>query len=324
MNILITGCSGFIGFHVCLNFIKNKKNTIIGLDNMNSYYDEKLKKNRLSIIKKKENFKFFKIDLVDINKINRLFKNYKIDKVIHLAAQAGVRYSFTNPQEYIDSNLIGLINLLEVCKSYKIKNFIFASSSSVYGNSNKFPLKEDMETDKPQSLYAATKNSGELFVSTYAKLYDMKTTSLRFFTVYGPYGRPDMAIYKFTESILKNETIYLYNQGKHIRDFTYIDDVVEAISKVIKSKSKSKNMYEVFNVAASKPKSLMFFLKTIEKELGMKAKTKKIKLQKGDVYKTYASILKLKKMFGYHPKVEITTGIRKFIKWYLKYNIINK
>jgi len=324
MNILITGCAGFIGYHSTLDLCENKYNRVIGLDNINSYYDEKLKKDRLNIIKKKKNFRFYKIDLLDKKKLNFLFKNNKIDKVIHLAAQAGVRYSFTNPQEYIDSNIIGLTNLLEICKKYKIKYFIFASSSSVYGNTKKFPVKENVKTDSPQSLYAATKKSGELLVATYGRLYNIQSISLRFFTVYGPYGRPDMAIYKFTESIIKEKRIELYNYGKHIRDFTYVDDVVGVINKIINDNASIKNNYEVYNVAAGRPKSLKFFLNIIEKELGIKAKIKKIKLQDGDVYKTYASIDKIKKKFNYSPKVGIESGVKKFINWYLEYNKINK
>ena len=322
MNILITGCAGFIGYHTTLSLSKNKINKIIGIDNINTYYDEQLKKDRLNIIKNKKNFQFYKIDLKNKKKLEDLFNNFNFDKVIHLAAQAGVRYSFTNPQEYIDSNIIGLTNLLEVCKGSKIKKFIFASSSSVYGNSKKFPLTENMETDSPQSLYAATKKSGELLVSTYGKLYNFNVTALRFFTVYGPYGRPDMAIYKFTESIISGKIIELYNHGKHIRDFTFIDDVVDAINKVLDSKSNKKNTYEVFNVASSKPKSLIYFLNTIEKELGIKSKTKKISMQDGDVYKTYANISKLKKKLNYEPKVQVKAGVKKFVNWYLEYNNI--
>lgn len=320
MKILITGCSGFIGYHTALKFCQQKNTEVFGIDNMNSYYDINLKKSRLKILQNKKNFFFSKIDLTDKNKLEKIFKEYKFKKVIHLAAQAGVRYSIKNPDAHVDSNIIGFSYLLEFSKKYKVRHLVFASSSSVYGSSNACPYNETMNTDKTESIYAATKKAGEVMSYSYSHLHNLPITVMRFFTVYGPYGRPDMAIYKFTEGIINNNTIKLYNFGKHLRDFTYIDDVVDAIELVTNRTPKQKNYFEIYNIGSGKPKKLIYFLKVIEKILKKKAKTKKVKLQEGDVYKTHANIKKITRDFNFQPKVDIEEGIELFADWYRKYH----
>ncbi len=322
MKVLITGCAGFIGYHATLNFCNQKKNKVFGIDNINSYYDVSLKKSRLQNLKKLNNFYFTKLDLTQKKKLDNYFKKNNFDKVIHLAAQAGVRYSIKNPDAHVNSNIIGYSNLLEVCKNHNIKHLVFASSSSVYGSSNVCPYRENMNTDKTESIYAATKKAGEVMSYSYSHLHNLPITVLRFFTVYGPYGRPDMAIYKFTEGIVNNKTIKLYNYGQHLRDFTYVDDVVNSIMLVMKKIPSKKKYFEIYNVGSGKPKSLMFFLSTIEKKLHKVAKTKKVKLQEGDVYKTHSDISKIKKDYNFKPSVNIQDGIELFIKWYKKYHNI--
>ena len=318
MKYLISGCAGFIGFHLCMKLLKNKKNKIIGIDNLNEYYDIDLKKNRLKILKKnKINFKFFKIDLADYNKLNSIFSKTNINIVINLAAQAGVRYSINNPKVYVESNINGFFNILDISKNHNIKNFYYASTSSVYGDTKKFPNREIDTTDNPLSFYAATKKSNEVLAHAYSKIYNMKTTGLRFFTVYGPYGRPDMALFKFTKNILNNKIIKIYNNGEHTRDFTYIDDVINAIVLLISHKN--KNLYEIYNIGSSKPIKLMKFINLIELNLNKKAKTRFVNLQKGDVEKTFSSIKKIKKLVSFKPQTTINEGIQKFIDWYKYY-----
>ncbi len=317
MQILVTGCAGFIGFHLCKKLSLDKKNTIFGIDNLNTYYDIDLKLNRLKILKKNtKNFIFKKIDLLNNSKLNNLFKKNKFDVVINLAAQAGVRYSINNPRTYLENNVIGFFNIIEVSRIYKIKHFIYASTSSVYGLNNKFPLKEDYNTDKPISFYAATKKNNETIAYSYSHIYKLKTTGLRFFTVYGPYGRPDMALFKFTSNILKGKSIDVYNYGRMFRDFTYVDDVVDGISIVIGNKINPKTPYQIFNIGSNKPTSLRKFIYHLEKELKLKAKVKLKSLQKGDVIKTHASISKLQ---GFKPSTSLSQGIINFINWYKKY-----
>ena len=319
MNILVTGCAGFIGFHLCNKLISDKKNKIIGIDNINNYYDVELKKDRLKILKKNSiNFKFFKISIENKNSLIKVFKKFKIDVVINLAAQAGVRYSINFPEVYVKSNIIGFFNILNLSKNYKVTHFIYASTSSVYGDSKKFPNKELDETSSPLSFYAATKKSNEVMANSFSEIYNIKTTGIRFFTVYGPFGRPDMALFKFTKSIIENKEITLFNNGKHTRDFTYVDDVVDGIILLINSK-KRRNLSEIYNLGSSNPKKLMYFLKIIENRLKTKAKKKYIKLQKGDVEKTFASTNKIKKLTGFKSKVNIKDGIYHFIDWYKKY-----
>jgi len=319
MNFLITGSSGFIGFFLCKKILKNKKNYVYGIDNHNDYYDVNLKKNRLKILKKEINFKFTKIDIVNYSKLNNLFKNNKIDYVINIAAQAGVRFSISNPDEYIKSNVVGFHNIINLSTKYKIKHFIYASSSSVYGLSSQFPLSETITTDKPISLYAATKKSNELIAYSYSNIYNLKTTGLRFFTVYGPYGRPDMFLFKLTKAIIESKKIDVYNNGNHFRDFTYIDDVVNSVFKIIKRPSKQYIPHQIFNIGSSKPIHLMKFINIIEKILGKKAMLNFKKMQSGDVLKTHADTSKLKKTISFKPKYRTEQGIKKFIDWYLKY-----
>jgi UDP-glucuronate 4-epimerase len=321
MNILITGCSGFIGFHLSDKLAKNKKNKIFGIDNLNSYYDVSLKKSRLKILNQNTNFFFKKIDIEDNKKLKNFFKKLKIDIVIHLAAQAGVRYALKFPDAYIKSNLNGFFNIIELSRLNNVKKFYFASSSSVYGSQKKYPTNESSNTDHPLSLYAATKKSNELIAYSYFNIYGFSSTALRFFTVYGPYGRPDMSLFKFTKAIFENKSIELFNNGDHIRDFTYISDVITAISKLL---TKSQNGYNVYNISSSNPQKLKYFLKVIENIIGKKPKFNKLQMQKGDVYKTHGNSSLLKKKINFVPKVKIEDGILEFIKWYKNYYKINE
>ena len=319
MNILITGCAGFIGYHLTKSFLKYKQVNVFGIDNLNSYYDVKLKKNRLKLLKNlNTNFKFQKIDIANLRKLSLFFKKNKINYVFHLAAQAGVRYSIIKPKKYFDSNMIGFFNILECSRQNKINHLVFASTSSVYGKSNKFPLKEDTNTDRPLSFYAATKKSNEVMAYSYSNIYNLPCTGVRFFTVYGPNGRPDMALYLFADLILKSKKINLFNKGLHERDFTYIDDVISALVKLIKKPSKKNPPFEIFNIGNGKPQKLKKFIFSIEKNLKKYAKTKNFPIQKGDVIKTHADISKLKKAIKYQPKTDIEDGIKNFIDWFLK------
>ncbi len=317
MKILITGCAGFIGFHTTL-FLLKKKFKIIGIDSINNYYDPILKKNRLKILKKYNNFEFFKLDITQNNKLKKIFKN-KIDIVIHLAAQAGVRYSLKEPEKYIKSNLNGFFNIIEQSKINNIKHFLYASTSSVYGYSKDFPLNEEFKTDSPLTLYAATKKSNEIISYSYSNLYKLPCTGLRFFTVYGPYGRPDMALFKFTKNIIKGKQIELYNNGNHTRDFTYIDDVVESIYKILLKPNLKKIPYNILNICSNNPISLINFIKIIEKNLKTKAKIKYLSFQKGDVKKTHGNNLKVKKYLKNYKMIKIEDGVSRFINWYKTY-----
>ncbi len=323
-KILITGTAGFIGYHLASCLIK-KNFKIIGIDNHNNYYDKNLKNDRVSALKKSKNYKHYKLDIINKKKLNEIFKIYKPDEVIHLAAQAGVRYSFTNPKAYIDSNIVGFHNIIDLSKDFNVNHFIYASSSSVYGDQKKLPLSENLITDSPNSLYASSKKSNELMAYVYSNLYNLKTTGLRFFTVYGPFGRPDMALFKFTSSILSHKKIELYNKGNHMRDFTYVDDIVDGILKILKfSKLKSKsglkkNIYNIYNLGNNNPISLKRFVKIIENNLGIKASYKYLPLQPGDVKKTFANINKARIDFDYSPKTKIEEGIKSFLKWYRSY-----
>ena len=316
MHILVTGSSGFIGYHLS-KLLLNNNCKVVGLDNHNSYYDIKLKKNRNSLLLKHKNFKFYKVDLQDSKKLETIFKNHKIKCVINLAAQAGVRYSLINPKAYIDSNINGFFNILDLSNKYKVKKFIYASTSSIYGKQNKFPLKENFKTDNPIQLYAATKKSNEVMATAYSNLYKIKTVGLRFFTVYGPWGRPDMALFKFTKNIIEGKKINLFNKGNHIRDFTYIDDIVEAIFKLIVKKNFPKQ--KIYNVGNGKKIPLRKYIKLIEKKLKKKSKKNLLPLQKGDVIKTHADITYLKKDIKFKPYRDVEYGINKFVDWYLSY-----
>ena len=322
-KFLITGCAGFIGFHLAKMLIK-KGYFVVGIDNLNNYYDVNLKKGRLKYLKKnsKKKFIFKKIDLSDEKKLKKLFKYYKFKTVINLAAQAGVRHSLVKPKSYIKSNLIGFFNILQVCKNHKIPHLIYASTSSVYGNSKKFPIKESAETSKPLQLYAATKKSNELMAECYSNLYNMRITGLRFFTVYGPWGRPDMALSIFTRSIIKKKPVSVFNYGNHERDFTYVEDIANGITKLINSKNFSKanaGKHRVYNLGNNKPISLKKYITLIENNLKIKAKKIYKPLQPGDVKKTHSSSNLAKKDFGFLPTTDPETGIKKFINWYKNY-----
>ena len=319
MKILVTGCAGFIGYNLVEKLCLNKEFKVFGIDNINSYYDVDLKKNRLSILKKKKNFKFFKLDITNNNKIKLNFNKYNYDVVFHLAAQAGVRFSITNPEEYISSNLVGFFNIINSSTENNVKHFIFASSSSVYGNNTNFPLKEEDLTDSPLSLYAATKKSNELVAHSYSNIHQLPCTGLRFFTVYGPFGRPDMALFKFTKKTIENKSIDLYNKGNHTRDFTYIDDVVTSLIKFIKKPSKKKIPYQVFNISNNNPIKLKKYLNLIFLFLNKKTKINNLSLQAGDIEKTWGSNKKLNKKVNFAPNTKINFGIKKFIDWYKNY-----
>ena len=320
MKILITGCAGFIGFHLTKKLLNDKKLEIFGIDTIDSYYDIKLKYKRLNILKKNLNFNFFKLDISNKNKLLTNFKKNKYDIVVNLAAQAGVRFSITNPENYLKSNVIGFFNILECSKIFKIKKLIYASSSSVYGDNKDFPLKESANTDSPLSFYAATKKTNEVFAHAYSNTYNLQTIGLRFFTVYGPYGRPDMSLFKFVDNIYKNKKIDLFNNGKHVRDFTYVEDVVDAISKLIHKKLNfNKIPYIVFNIASSSPKTLAYYLNVIEGQLNKKAIKNYKNLQLGDVKKTHGDIARLKKYIKFNIKMSLYEGIVKYIKWYKEF-----
>lgn len=318
MKILITGAAGFIGYFISKKLLSSNK-TIIGIDNLNEYYDVKIKQDRIKNLKNYNNFQFIKIDLGDFKKLDNLFKKYEIKYVIHLAAQAGVRYSIKNPNIYFKNNIEGFFNILELSRKYKIKHLIFASTSSVYGNSKEFPLKESENTDKPLSFYAATKKSNEIMAHSYSNIYKIPSTAVRFFTVYGPFGRPDMALFKFTNKILNNKEINLFNNGKHIRDFTYIDDIISGLLKLINKPSKKTIPYQVYNIGNGNPQKLIKYLRAIEKNLNKKAKIKNLPLQKGDVIKTHADIKLINKKVNYNSNTEIDEGIKIFIEWYKNY-----
>lgn len=322
MNILVTGCAGFIGFHVARSLLKNKNNYVIGIDSINNYYSKNLKFHRLALLKnsKYNNFEFHKVNLINNHPLKKIFKK-NVSVVLHFAAQAGVRYSLENPRTYIDNNLVSFFNIIDLAKTYKVKHFIFASSSSVYGNSKKLPLKEEFSTDTPLSIYAATKKSNELIAHSYSNMFNLPCTGLRFFTVYGPYGRPDMSLFQFTKNIINGKMIDIYNFGKHYRDFTYIDDAVNFVKKIIKKPCKESIPYQIFNVGNSKPITLKNYINKIEKILKLKAKKRFIKAQIGDVYKTHAEIKKIKKVTSYSPSMKIEMGLKKFIDWYKTYFI---
>ncbi|MBB1355435.1 NAD-dependent epimerase [Pseudoalteromonas sp. SR45-5] len=331
MKYLVTGAAGFIGNFVAERLC-NDGHEVVGLDNLNDYYDPALKHARLERIKHLTQFRFVKMDLADRDGIANLFKDEKFDRVIHLAAQAGVRYSIENPMAYIDSNLVGTATILEGCRHNKVQHLVYASSSSVYGMNEKMPFSTDDAVDHPVSLYAATKKSNELMAHSYSHLYDLPTTGLRFFTVYGPWGRPDMAPYLFTDAILNNREIKVFNNGKMKRDFTYIDDIVEGIIRiqdVVPSRDQSnsntspessKAPYRVFNIGNNEPIALMTFIESIEKAAGKIADKNYMPMQAGDVPATFADIDSLQKEVGFKPNTNIEYGMQQFVDWYKAYN----
>ena len=310
-KILITGAAGFIGYHLSRSLLKDGA-IILGIDNLNNYYDTGLKEQRLKRLKGFKNFTFKKIDLIDEKKLNNVFLNFNPSIVIHLAAQAGVRYSIENPRAYLDSNLIGFHNVIEQCRRCKINKLIYASSSSIYGLNEKIPFSVNDKTDYPVSLYGATKKSNELVAHAYSHLYGVKTIGLRFFTVYGPWGRPDMAYFSFTKKIIEGRKIEVFNHGNMQRDFTYIDDIVDGIRNTI---DKDFN-FEIFNLGNSKSEDLMTMIRIIEKELNINAKIVFKDMQAGDVFKTYADIKKSSKMLEFKPKVSLQVGLKRTIDWY--------
>lgn len=329
-KILVTGSAGFIGFHVARKLLL-ENHLVIGLDNLNSYYDVTLKQARLNELKKIANFQFYQIELTDHNAIKNLFLQEKITKVVHLAAQPGVRYSIENPSAYIDSNIVGFLNILEACRHHQIKHLVFASSSSVYGANKKIPFSINDNVDHPISLYAATKKSNELMAFTYSHLYNIPITGLRFFTVYGEWGRPDMAVFKFTKAIINDEPIEVYNHGKMQRDFTYIDDIIEGIMRVLNhiplaDQSPDPNLiiekkppYQLYNIGNNNPVELMELIETIEHYVGKKAIKKMLPMQQGDVLRTYADVDDLIKDVGFQPRTPLTIGIKNFVEWYLNF-----
>ena len=316
MYILVTGCAGFIGFSLVRELLKNRNFKIVGVDNLNNISgDLKLKNKRLSLIRK--NIKFYNISLEDKNQLKKLYKKYKFQNVIHLAAQPGVRLSIQKPEIYFNSNIKGYFNILDLSREFKVAHLVYASSSSVYGNQKKFPISENQDTNNQESFYGLTKKIGETMSSYYSKMYNMKITSLRFFTVYGPFGRQDMAMFKFTEKIHKNQKIDIYNNGKHVRDFTYISNIIEPILKILTKKR--KKLYEVYNLASSKPEKLKKYIFELEQSFGKVAKKNYIKLQTGDVIKTSASTKKIDKFTGKLKKIDISQGINNFVYWYKNY-----
>lgn len=322
--ILVTGCAGFIGYHIALRLLKEKY-IVIGIDNLNNYYSKKLKIDRLNDIRKyclekKRKFIFLKLDLKNKKKLEKIFKKYKPSKIIHLAAQAGVRYSLINPEQYLESNINCFFNILECCRKFKIKNLIFASSSSVYGNLKKEIFFEKDTTDFPIQFYAATKKSNEVMAHAYSCLYNINCIGLRFFTVYGPWGRPDMSIFKFTKNILKNKKIDIYNYGKHKRDFTFINDVTIALLNLVKKKTnKNSKKFQLFNIGNSKPQKLIYLIKCLEEILKKKAKRNYLGLQKGDVEKTFSNTKLIKKFIEFNPKTNFKNGLNEFVSWYKSY-----
>ncbi|PKL00625.1 MAG: NAD-dependent epimerase [Tenericutes bacterium HGW-Tenericutes-1] len=326
---LVTGAAGFIGYFLSERLL-SEGNTVVGIDNLNDYYDINLKKTRLDLLVGKANFSFHKIDISNKEILERIFKMHKIDYVINLAAQAGVRYSIENPDVYIQSNIIGFFNILEMCRHYPVKHLVYASSSSVYGSNQKVPFEETDFVDHPVSLYAATKKSNELMAHTYSHLYNIPSTGLRFFTVYGPMGRPDMAYYSFIDKYFKGESIKIFNNGDFendmYRDFTYVDDIVEGIIKVTNTPPNDISpKHRVLNIGNNNPEKLMVFVSTLEnclsKSLGKKVEFKKEfePIKPGDVHKTYASTDELEKLVGFKPKTSIQDGLQRFTDWYVQY-----
>ena len=336
-RVLVTGGAGFIGFHLCKRLIMEGE-TVFTLDNLNNYYDVNLKKNRIKILqsiaeKDSKNFEFLKLDITESQSLKKIFNDFKPNLVVNLAAQAGVRYSIENPSIYIQSNLVGFGNILEECKKHSIEHLVYASSSSVYGGNTQLPFKENSGVDHPISIYAATKRSNELMAHTYSHLFNLPATGLRFFTVYGPWGRPDMALYKFTKSIDNGKPIEIYNNGQMKRSFTYIDDVIEGLYRVLHKTPKSDELFfekdtnpseswaphKIFNIGNSESTSLMKYINEIENVIGKKAIKNYLPIQPGDVPQTSADINLLESYVNYKPQTSIKVGIKQFIDWYLYY-----
>ena len=332
MKILVTGSAGFIGSMLSIKLLE-RGDDVVGVDNQNNYYDPKIKEARLKRLIKFTNYKHYKTDLGDNKNLSEIFKIHKFEKVVNLAAQAGVRYSIENPLAYINSNIVGFANILENCRNNKIEHLVYASTSSVYGANKKMPFSEHDSANHPLSVYAASKKSNELMAHSYSYLFQLPTTGLRFFTVYGPWGRPDMALFKFTKAIIDDKPIDVFNYGKHTRDFTYIDDIVEGIIKTLDNPAisninwnskqpdpaSSKAPWQIYNIGNNKPVLLMDYIKAIEKALGKKAKINFLPLQPGDVPDTYANVNDLEKKFNYKPSTSVVDGVANFVKWYKNY-----
>lgn len=330
MNILVTGAAGFIGFHLSKRLLAENY-YVIGVDNLNDYYDVRLKKERLKLLESNMNFKFYQTDLADQESLNQIFEDHSLPIVINLAAQAGVRYSISHPHSYVHSNLVGFVNILEACRHNQVEHLLYASSSSVYGANTKTPYSTQDSVDHPVSIYAATKKANELMAHTYSHLFNIPTTGLRFFTVYGPWGRPDMAYYSFTKNIFDGNTIQVYNNGDMLRDFTFVDDIVEGIVKLLDhppiadsnrnlDPSTSHAPYKIYNIGNNSPVRLMDFIKTLEKLIGKKAKIEFLPMQPGDVKVTYADITDLQKAAGFSPATPLEKGLSHFVDWYKKYH----
>lgn len=339
MNILVTGAAGFIGYHLCKRLLKNG-HKVVGLDCINDYYSIELKFDRLidlgisklnaeefnkeTISELYSNLTFIRLDLQDKKELNELFEKHQFDVVCNLAAQAGVRYSIENPDAYIQSNIVGYLNILEACRATKVKHLVYASSSSVYGLNSKIPFSTSDQVDTPISLYAASKKSNELMAHTYSHLFGFATTGLRFFTVYGPWGRPDMAAFLFAEGIRKDEPIKVFNYGKMERDFTYVDDIVEGVVRIIEKSTEGRSLYKVYNIGNNNSVDLMDYIANIEKNLGKQAKKEMLAIQPGDVAKTWADVSDLITDYQYSPSTSIEEGVSNFIKWYKKYYNLNE
>lgn len=333
-TILLTGAAGFIGFHLA-SLLLSKAWRVVGLDNLNDYYSVRLKRDRLGQLLAHENFEFLQADVADRAAMRQLFQKTAFERVVHLAAQAGVRYSLTNPEAYIDSNLVGFLSILEGCRHQQVAHLLYASSSSVYGSNRRLPFSVHDNVDHPISLYAATKKANELMAHTYSHLYQLPTTGLRFFTVYGPWGRPDMALYQFTKAIFEDESIDVYNHGHMQRDFTYIDDIVEAVGKLIDTipiadaqfdpvrpdPGTSNCPYRVYNIGNNQPVRLEEFIATIEKCVGKKARKRYLPLQPGDVEATFADTSDLERIIGFRPATPIEHGVGRFVQWYRNYHL---
>ncbi len=318
---LITGGAGFIGFHLSKSLLE-KGARVIGFDNMNDYYDVSLKEDRLAKLYYYDKYTFVKGDLADNADVFRVFQEYRPNIVVNLGAQAGVRYSIDNPSAYMESNMMGFFHILEGCRYFPVEHLVYASSSSVYGGNEKVPFSTQDKVDEPVSLYAATKKSNELMAHAYSKLFQIPVTGLRFFTVYGPFGRPDMAYFKFTRKILAGEPIQIYNKGDMMRDFTYIDDIVQGVENILcnpPEKNAKGAFYKLYNIGNNKPVKLMDYIETLERCLGMEAKKEYLPMQPGDVYQTYADVTDLMQDYDFKPETSIEEGLQKFVDWYREY-----
>ena len=321
-RVMVTGAAGFIGAALSLELAK-RGYQIYGIDNLNDYYDVKLKKDRLSRLEEVINFQFKKLDISEKEQLSSIFEKFKPEIVINLAAQAGVRYSIQNPDSYTKSNLVGFANILECCRHFCVEHLIFASSSSVYGKNKKIPFSEDDNVDRPVSYYAATKKSNELMAAAYSELYKLRTTGLRFFTVYGPWGRPDMAPWLFTQAILSGKPIKVFNYGKMRRDFTYIDDIVNGVIGLVDLEGAGQELFNIYNIGNNEPEELGYFIEIIEKECGVKAIKEYLPMQMGDVPVTYADISKLNELTGFKPQISLEEGLKRFISWFKEYHRVD-